>query len=171
MHHTQDDDWVPVETALAQNFTTIDENTAIAFHDRVLHAIDAQKAQESQANGTKVVIYKTLAMKPESVYRPKTPSPKSSLTWSIWYTDESQSDLYRCVPNVPMAKIDKLIKSEVFKTVAETFEGAVQSSYSDSNEGLKWVMFIIVKHALPKVLRANRGRIFEDIQPFCLMQL
>lgn len=39
-----------------------------------------------------------------------------------------------------MAKVNEKIKAKVVETVAETFEDAIQTSYFDSNEGLKLEM-------------------------------
>lgn len=54
-----------------------------------------------------------------------------------------------------MAKIHEKIKAEVVENVAETFEDGLQSSYSDSNEGLKSAMFNIIEQALTEVVRAG----------------
>lgn len=63
-----------------------------------------------------------------------------------------------------MAKEIEKIRSWVVETVPETFEDALQSSYSDLNEGLKSGMFNIMEKDLTEVVHPGRGIVFDKIQ-------
>lgn len=47
-----------------------------------------------------------------------------------------------------MARIHKYSKDEVVQTVAKSFQGTIQTSYSNYNERTKLAMSSIVEHAL-----------------------
>lgn len=49
------------------------------------------------------------------------------------------------------------IKAKVFESVLDPFEDAIQSSYSNSNEGPKLELLNIVEQALTEVVIAGQG--------------
>lgn len=63
-----------------------------------------------------------------------------------------------------MAKVHDKIQAEIVEAVAETFENVIQTSYLDSNERLKSVMYNVLEHALIDLVRTGRGRIFLKIR-------
>lgn len=56
-----------------------------------------------------------------------------------------------------MSKVAERSKAEVVETIAHRFENAAQSSYLNSNEGLKLYMLNNVEHALKEVVCAGRS--------------
>lgn len=157
------------ETAFRTNLP-IDVNTASAFHDRVLAAIEVQKAKESQVTGTKTVEEEKRAMKLESVAGQSSRDTLSEIVTVLADLGVVTRAKVTEIIESRMAKINGKSKAEVVKTVADTAENAPESRFLDSNEGLQSAMFNIVEHGLTKVIRAGRGRIIEEIQLACLMK-
>lgn len=60
--------------------------------------------------------------------------------------------------------------SEVIQTLADTFEDAILTSYSVSNEELKSALYNIVKQFLKEVVLAGIGGVFDELQSACLTQ-
>lgn len=66
-----------------------------------------------------------------------------------------------------MVKINDKIKAKGAKTVADTFEEAIQTIYSKTNESLKSALYNVVEHAFTDGVRAGRDHLFDKTQrPF-----
>lgn len=75
-----------------------------------------------------------------------------------------------CIVEKSLDRWGRLMKSDVVKTVEETFEDGLQSSYLDSCNGLKTAMFNFVEHALAGNVRSGRGNTVNKSELCCLVQ-
>lgn len=124
----------------------------------------------SQTVSIELVEDENMAMKSESVteHPSRDPLTRSSLSWPIslsWWKPKLPKSWSSTWPRYTIRS-----NPEFVETVADTFEDAIQTSYSDSNEGLKSAMVHIVEHALKNIIRAGQGYVFDEIQLGHLMQ-
>lgn len=62
-----------------------------------------------------------------------------------------------------IAKVQDKNNAKVVKTVADTFKDTTQTSYSDSDEAMRSVMFNIVEHTFTAVVCADQDCMFDKI--------
>lgn len=107
----------------------IDVNTAAAFQDTVLAAIDVQNAQKSQVPGTGIMNDEKKAMKPHSVVEKSSQDPSEQMSTVLADLGVMTKAEATEIVESRMAKIHEQIKAEVVETVSDTLEDALQSSF------------------------------------------
>lgn len=76
----------------------------------------------------------------------------------FWCCDESRG---YCTFQASQAKVHEKKKAEVFKTVLNEFEHAIQTIYSETNEELNLAIYDILVHASKEEVRVGQDGTFD----------
>lgn len=146
------------ETALLRSTKVTKTKLVQSFMERVLTAFPIQQAKDKTAESAPRTDPDDADRKPEPlskyVVQPAIIATKSNFEHILAHLSVvTEADVERFAENI-LDRLARLIKSEIVKTAEATFEEGFQSSHFDSRNGLKTMIYHIVEHVLPEVVRS-----------------